>query len=293
PPLVSLDQSLFFTGFEIRVRDFPRLVLHLWLRGVVAFRAAGRQEAHEPAADRRQRPRDEAERRQQHREDRLRIPPDDQCRQHMLAYEDVDGHAGEQNADRCKGHPRSPRQDGEQHGRKREDDPEQKTRRDEELHGVVEIEPEAVVAAALGHQTQRQLHERTERGLDGADVDRGDAEKKQQERDHLLVLAGAPPPARGRAAVRLRRTALRRPAPAAGALSLLADAPPPARGRAAVRLRRTPLRRPAPAAGALSLLADAPPPARGRAAVRLRRTALRRPAPAAGALSLLADAPPP
>ena len=70
---------------------------------------------------------------------------------------------------------------GEDDGRQREDEPEHQTRRDEELNGIVEIEAEAIVAAAaLDHQAQRQPHQRAERGLDGADIDRGERQKQEQ-----------------------------------------------------------------------------------------------------------------
>ena len=57
--------------------------------------------------------------------------------------------------------------DGEHDRGEREDQPEHQPRRDEELDGIVEVEPEAVVAAAaLDHQPQRQPHQGAEGGLD-------------------------------------------------------------------------------------------------------------------------------
>ena len=53
------------------------------------------------------------------------------------------------------------------HRRQREDEAEHEPRRDEQLDGIVEVVPEAVVAAAaLGHQAERQPHQRAERRLD-------------------------------------------------------------------------------------------------------------------------------
>jgi hypothetical protein len=65
-----------------------------------------------------------------------------------------------------------PRQEGDRHGREREDDPEHEARRAGRACGIVQVVAEPVVApAALGHQAQREPHERAERRLDGADVD--------------------------------------------------------------------------------------------------------------------------
>ena len=71
----------------------------------------------------------------------------------------------EQHADRLK--PGAPGQDRDEHRRQREDDAEQQPRRNEQLDRVVEIEPEAIVAAAaFRHQPQREAHQGAERGLD-------------------------------------------------------------------------------------------------------------------------------
>ena len=76
-------------------------------------------------------------------------------------------------------------QDRDEHRRQREDQAEQQPRRQEEPDRILEIEPETIVtAAALHHQAQREPHQRAERSLDGADVDRDDREDEEQQRDH-------------------------------------------------------------------------------------------------------------
>ena len=93
----------------------------------------------------------------------------------------------------------------------REDQAEQQPRRHEELDRIVEVEPEAIVAAAaLGHQPQRQPHQRAEGGLDRADVDGGEREE-QQEGNHARRPSRARPcrrpldQARGQAALAAQR----------------------------------------------------------------------------------------
>ena len=98
----------------------------------------------------------------------------------MLADDDVDRDAAKERRDRGEVDPRSAGDDREQDGREREVQAEQQARRHEQLDRIVQVVAEAVVASPLGHQAQRQLHERAERRLDGADVDRGDAEQEEQ-----------------------------------------------------------------------------------------------------------------
>ena len=70
-------------------------------------------------------------------------------------------------------------QDRDAHRRQREDQAEQQPRRDEEPDRIVEVEAEPIVAAAaLGHEPQRQPHQRAERRLDRADVDGGEREQR-------------------------------------------------------------------------------------------------------------------
>ena len=92
--------------------------------------------------------------------------------------EDRDEHAA---ASPIDWKPGAPGQDGDEHRREREDDAEQQPRRDEQLDRIVEVVAEPIVAAAaLGHQAQRQPHQRAERRLDRADVDGGDREQEER-----------------------------------------------------------------------------------------------------------------
>ena len=55
----------------------------------------------------------------------------------------------------------------------------------EQLDRILEVEAEPIVAAAaLGHQAQRQPHQRAERGLDGADIHGRNREQEEEERRH-------------------------------------------------------------------------------------------------------------
>ena len=66
-----------------------------------------------------------------------------------------------------------------------DDDAEQEAHRDEERRGVLEVGLEALAASlALGLQPEREVHQRTERRLDGADVHRTAREQEQPQRDH-------------------------------------------------------------------------------------------------------------
>ena len=57
--------------------------------------------------------------------------------------------------------------------------------RNEQLQRIVEVAAEPIAAAAaLGHQPQRQPHQRAERRLDGAEEHGGAAEQEQRERGH-------------------------------------------------------------------------------------------------------------
>ncbi len=79
-------------------------------------------------------------------------------------------------------------QDGDEHGAEREHQAEQQARGQEQADGVLEIETEAVVAAApLHHQPKRKPHQYGERGLDGTDVHGDDRQDEQEERNHLRL----------------------------------------------------------------------------------------------------------
>ena len=93
------------------------------------------------------------------------------------------------------------------------DEPEQQPHRDEQQQRIVEIGAEALgAAAALRHQAQRQPHQRAERRLDRAEVDRGAREQEQQRAGSSARSARSIRPfARGRpcAAAALRARAIR------------------------------------------------------------------------------------
>ena len=96
-------------------------------------------------------------------------------------------------------------QDRDRHRRQREDEAEHQPGRQEQPDRIVEVEAEPIVAAAaLGHQPQRQPHQRAERRLDRADVDGGYGE--QEEKDGIIstprVAAARRPGARARASAR-------------------------------------------------------------------------------------------
>ena len=185
-PLVPLDQPLLLARFEVGVRDFSLVLFALLLRRDQTLGASARQQTDQTAGDRRHRARDDAERRQQRGQDRFRVPAHDERRNQVLAEHDVDGDRGQERGERAEGQARAPRHHGEEHRREREDQPEQEPRRHEELDGIVEVVPEAVVTAALRHQAQGQLHEGAERRLDGAHVDGRHAEQEERERNHGL-----------------------------------------------------------------------------------------------------------
>jgi hypothetical protein len=168
------------------VRDIPLVLLVLFLLGNQALGPSARQEADQAARNRRHRARDDAERRQEHREDGFGVPADDDRRQEVLADQDVDEHARQECGERWNGDARPPGDDGEQDRREGKDQAQQQPRGHEELDRIVEVIAEAVVAAALRHQTQRQLHEGAERRLDGPDVDRRHGEQEERERNHYL-----------------------------------------------------------------------------------------------------------
>ena len=66
----------------------------------------------------------------------------------------------------------------------------QQSNRNEELQRIVEVPPEPIAAAAaLGHQTQRQPHERAEGRLHGAEKHGGAPEQKQCKRGHALSIS--------------------------------------------------------------------------------------------------------
>jgi len=183
------------------------------LVGLGAFGVAAAHQAEQRQRQRQQRARDDAERGQQELRDDARVGAHDQLRHEVLADDDeADDHQGEHGD-------APPRADAEQHrgelDRDDEDDAEQDARRQEEQARFVEIARERVVGVRpLRAQALRQPHQRREGGLDGADVDPGNAEDEQQERDHTLHLwagprsispAGKPPCRLSRRSIRAMR----------------------------------------------------------------------------------------
>ena len=119
------------------------------------------------------------ERRQEELQHALRIAAHDQHRQHVLEHQDEHRDEDEEHSDRLKA--RAPRQHGDHDRREGEDQSQHQPRRDEELDRIFEVEAEPIVpAAALGHQAERQPHQRAERRLDGAHVDRTDGQQQEE-----------------------------------------------------------------------------------------------------------------
>jgi hypothetical protein len=179
PALFALDQPLLLAGFEVGVRDFARLLLRAGRRRQCrTFRTI----PHQPPQRRRQRaeePDAELEGRQQYFEHTLRILTDDEQRQHVLEEQDEYRHEQQQHPDRPE--PGGARHHRNDNRREREDQAEKQTRGQKELNWIVEIEAQTIVApASLRHEAQRQPHERAERRLDGADVDRRDGEQQKK-----------------------------------------------------------------------------------------------------------------
>ena len=148
--------------------------------------ARARPHAQQRAGQRPEHARHHVERRQQHVEDPLGILADDEQRHQVLAgeagtkdREDENGKALRIDPDHSRKERR--RQDGDR-GEKDSGGNEQPAR-------IFEVRPEGIAAlAALGHDSQRQPHQRAERGCDGADIDRGTEQQKQEERRHRRVL---------------------------------------------------------------------------------------------------------
>jgi hypothetical protein len=183
------------------------------LLGRRAFGVAPPDQAEQRQRQRQQRARHDAERRQQELGDDARVGPDDQLRHQVLAGDDEAEDHQRQHRDA------PPRADPEQHGceldRDDEDDAQQDARRDEQQTRLVQVARQRVVGVRpLRAQPLRQPHQRRESGLDGADVDPGNAENEQEERDHTLhhwagprsiSPAGRPPCRRSRRSIRAMR----------------------------------------------------------------------------------------
>ena len=106
--------------------------------------------------------------------------------------------------------PARPVEEHDEHRRQRENDPEEEPCGEEQLDRIVEIEPEAVgAAAAFRHQAEREAHEGAEGRLDDADVDSGNREQEQEKRAHgrdrSIRPAASPPFRRRRASSRAIR----------------------------------------------------------------------------------------
>jgi hypothetical protein len=107
----------------------------------------------------------------------------DEQRQEVLADDD-EGHQRDDEGDDGERvlHVAEP---GDEHPGQHSAHADQNADRDEQLEGIVEVLSEAVVApSALGHQPQRQSHERTEGGLDRSQEHRRATEQEQSERSH-------------------------------------------------------------------------------------------------------------
>ena len=194
--LLLLDEVLLLDRLRT-VRRFPRAFFRAVARRcILPLPPAVDDQPHEGAGQRVEEPGGEVERRQQELERLLGIAPHDEERQHVLEDKDEDRHEEQQHPDRRKALGAGEHREDDR--REREDEAEHQPGRHEELDGIVEVEPESIVAAAaLDHQAKRQAHQGAERRFNRAHVDRGEREE-QQERDHAPArrVRGAPTPAR-------------------------------------------------------------------------------------------------
>ena len=177
-PLLALDQVLLLHRFDA-VGRLARALLGGARDRVLALAPAVDDQADERAGQRVQEAGGKIERRQQELEGLLGVAAHDEERQHVLEEQDEHRHEQQQHPDRGKALRAG--EHGEHDRGEREDQAEHQPRRHEELDGIVEVEPEAVVAAAaLDHQPQRQPHQGAEGGLDRADVDGGERQEQQE-----------------------------------------------------------------------------------------------------------------
>ena len=142
---------------------------------------------HERRGDRPREARERRKGRQQDVEHGFGIVSRDERRQQVLA----DDHEGGQRDDEHRHRPRvadvADARDQDAGGD--EAAAKQQPHRDEELQGIVEVAAEAIAApAALGHQAERQPHQRAERGLHRAEKHGGASEQEQRERGHCAAL---------------------------------------------------------------------------------------------------------
>ena len=224
PPLFALDEPFLLA--RCRGRPSPPRWPPRRLRPASSRlrRPLRHRPARDPARDRPERAGDRAERRQQQLEHPLGIAADDQQRQQQLdrsttnAATPITMNATSRravDADRL----------GQQRRRRGRDQPEQQPDRDEQQDRIVEIGAERRPGRSLrsATQPQRQPHQRAERRLDGAEVDRG-ARRAGRRSSGIIArsisafaqAALAPEPPLQRAPSRRRRARDRSPAGAAG-----------------------------------------------------------------------------
>ena len=149
-------------------------------RGDIAL--AARAEAEDRERQRMQRSGEHAKRRQQEREHGLRVLADDELRHEVLADDDEADDRERQDADAAPG--ARPNRIGAQLTAENQDDAEEQARGDEQQSRLVEIREQRLVGAvALGTQAERQPHQGGEGRLHGADVDPGQPQQEQAERN--------------------------------------------------------------------------------------------------------------
>ena len=214
PPLVAFDEALLFACFQVCVRRLTGFFLggggHCLRPLPLAIAAAFDEQTHKRAGHRMEESRRVVERRQEELQHALRIAAHDQHRQHVLEHEDEHRDEDEEHSDRLKA--RAPRQHRDHDRREGKDQSQHQPRRDEELDRIFEVEAEPVVPApTLRDQAERQPHQRTERRLDGAHIDRTDGQQqKEKGGEHhsparSINPAGSPPRRRSRASTRAIR----------------------------------------------------------------------------------------
>ena len=204
---VSLDQPLFLAGVGIAVRAPGGLLFRRrWSVDVLTLASRFGNQSDETAGQRPHGARHDIEGREDDFEHALGVTPNDPERHQVLADDDENRDGQQEQTDGLQ--TGTAGADGDQHGRQRENQTEQEPYRDEELYRIFQVVTKTVIASAsLGHQSQRQLHQGAESRLDGADVNSGKREQKNEEWNHERAISprSRPPLLRSLASARAIR----------------------------------------------------------------------------------------
>ena len=187
PALLALDQSFLLGRVDVGLGGEVRLLGgFVWCnrrRGRTLRRS---DRSGNPACDGTEAFGNRRECRQQDFEDALGIAADDQQRQQQFAHEHEAGQRDQHERQLVRAVDADQLRD--QRGRRAGDESEQQANRHEQQQRIVEVVAErARPVAPLGDEAQRQPHQRGERGFECAEIDRGAAEQKKEQRNHLRV----------------------------------------------------------------------------------------------------------